>query len=81
MKGKYYVKYTVQCKTKKNNTQSRTVPALESQDIIGMIEVARLLWVGYLQRMGNNETPRIITDFRPTKKVSGCELHFGRSIV
>jgi len=67
LKGKYYLKYMVQCK-RNENAEKGTIQELykqsQSLEIIRTVEVAQLCCAGHLKRMGHSETPRSITDFR-----------------
>lgn len=67
MKGKYYVKYTVQCK-KRGECRIRYSEQLHHLewplDLIRTIKVARLRLAQPLQRVGNNEIHRRIMNFR-----------------
>ena len=65
LKGKYYVKYVVQCKRKESEESGTVKNCTSFTGHWMLLEWWKWRgWLGHVQRMGNNEIPRRIMDFR-----------------
>jgi len=54
-----------------------------SPDIVRMSRVARLRWIGHLQRMGNNKIPRRYVDYKleDSRRIWRTKLQYVDSVV
>jgi hypothetical protein len=73
LKGRYYIRYWSSARERRmeNRYSQKLFHLYWSLDIIRKINVVRLRWAGYLQRIGSNEIPSRIMDFRLLRKDSG----------